>query len=171
MNDKSSKSKNQTNDKAQKHHGSARTSPYPTSRLAPGFDLVDLAKSIAAADDTIQSHTSNKLKMIAKQIKSLQEEARGVLQQAHEDQQLHRAKCNFQRLAGHIYHLYCKADGQLYFSMLSADDWGGSPPDEYRGAYRLENDMSWTPAEELESEDEQNEMINQFLLGLEKDNE
>ena len=107
--------------------------------------------------------------MIAKQIKALQDEARGVLEQAQEDQQLHRAKCNFQRQPGHIYHLYRKANGELHFSMLSPDDWGGVPPDEYVGSYRLENDMSWTPAEDIEDEDEQNAMIDQYLLGIDPD--
>ena len=127
------------------HKGNANTAPYPVSRLAPATELVDLAQSIAEADKTIQSHVSGKLHVIAEQIKTLQDQARQILEQAQHDQILHRAKCQCKRIIGHTYFLYEKDDTQLYFSMLSPEDWSGSPPHEFKGAYRLEQDMSWTP--------------------------
>ena len=57
---------------------------------------------------------------------------------------LHRAQCRFRRRVGQTYHLYRRADDQRYFSLLSPADWGGPPPHEYEGSYRLEPDMSWT---------------------------
>lgn len=128
-----------------RHEGPARTSPYPVSRLAPAHDLVDTARQIAEADQLIGTVTHAKLELIAKQIRSLQEEARRVLDRAREDAELHRAVCNFRKTAGHVYHLYRRADGRLYFSMLSPDDWNGRSPHAFEGSYRLEADMSWTP--------------------------
>ncbi len=37
--------------------------------------------------------------------------------------------------------------------MLSPEEWGGSPPHAFEGSYRLEVDMTWTPADEAEARD------------------
>jgi len=140
--------------KGEIHQGSARTSPYPVSRLASTIDLVDVAREIAQADAMVNTKVSSKLQVIADQIKALQEEARKVLEQAKTDQDLHRAHCNFKRIAGKVYHLYEKADGSLHFLMVGPEDWGGAPPHRFAGSYRLENDMSWTNVDDIDDEPE-----------------
>jgi hypothetical protein len=135
----------------EKHAGSASTSPYPMSRLAPMHDLVDVAREIQRADAVLASVATGKLGLIAEQIRALQEQAREVLTAAQRDAELHRAKCQFRKRVGQIYHLYKQPDGALYFSMLSPEEWGGAPPDPYDGSYRLEADASWTPAAEVEA--------------------
>lgn len=161
-----------TNDDTKKysgelHQGSERSAPYPVSRLAPAFELVDLAKQISDADKMINTRVSSKLKVIADQIRHLQDEARQVLEETQKDQQLHQAACNFQRQPGHVYHLYRKADGNTWFSMLSPDDWQGQPPNEYVGSYRLEADMSWTDMSKLDDHegDETRELVKRLLEG------
>lgn len=124
---------------AEDHH----ISPYPVSRMAPSFDLVDLAKEIAKADDMLSIQTNGKLRILADQIRALQEEAQKILQEARQSQELHRAECNFQKKAGKIYYLYEKFTGELVFSMLSPEDWGSALPHKYKGSFKLENDMSW----------------------------
>lgn len=146
-----------------RHDGPARTSPYPVSRLAGPIDLVDVAKQIQEADKLLSTRANSKLRVIADQIRALQEEARGVLDEAQRDQDLHRARCNFERRPGKIYHLYRKADDSLYFSMLSPADWNGEPPDAYVDSYRLEADMSWTPVAELDQPDENADLIQRLL--------
>jgi hypothetical protein len=136
-----------TRHKSGKHAGPARTSPYPVSRLAPAHDLVDTARQIAEADNVIGTVVHSKLTVIADQIRALQERAREILEEAVDAAELHRAACNFPKKVGHIYHLYRRPAGSLYFSMLSPEDWG-EPPHEYLDSYRLEADMSWTPASE-----------------------
>ena len=121
-----------------------RASPYPISRLAPPFSMVETAKQIEAADATLGVRLGGQLELIADQIRGLQEKARGLLERARRDQELHRARCNLQRRAGATYHLYRGADGERYWSMLSPADWGGTPPHAFEGSYRLELDMSWT---------------------------
>ncbi len=132
------------------HRGGDHTAPYPVSRLAPAFELVDLAKAIEAADTTLASHATGKLKLIAEQIRQLQEAARTILEETRRSQELHRAECRFQRQPGRIYHLYRKPDGRTYFSLLAPEEWGNAPPHDYAGSYRLEADMSWTPVEAID---------------------
>lgn len=121
-----------------------RAAPYPMSRLAPRFDLVDLAAEIARADETISMVTHAKLELLRRQILALQEQARAILEEAAEAQRLHHARCNFRKVPGRVYHLYRRDDDHLYFSMLSPEDWAGAPPHRFEGSYRLENDQSYT---------------------------
>ncbi len=118
-------------------------SPYPVSRLAPPITLIDLAREIAQADRMIATKVDAQLEVIARQIRGLQDEARRILEGANRDKDLHRAECAFQKRAGHVYHLYRKNDGSLYFSILSPTDWH-QPPHIFCGSFRLEADFSWT---------------------------
>ncbi len=147
-----------------KHEGPDHSAPYPVSRMAPAIELLDLAKEIAQADTQLANRASAKLDVIAAQIRALQDAARQVLEQTRHDQLLHRAQCNFKRIPGKIYHLYEKIDGTRLFSMLAPDEWRGTPPYRFLGSYRLENDMSWTPAEQVNSGESARELV-QRLLG------
>ncbi|ALP52224.1 hypothetical protein Tel_03155 [Candidatus Tenderia electrophaga] len=145
------------------HQGHARSAPYPVSRLGANVELVDLVQQIATADSHINTRVSAKLQVIADQIRNLQAEAREVLESAQRDQDLHRAQCNFKRIPGRTYHLYQRNDGSNYFSMLGPDDWGGRAPHEFQGSYRLENDMSWTPADQVDMPDDSRELVRRLL--------
>lgn len=154
-----------------KHEGGDHTSPYPVSRLAPQVELVDLAKQIDTADAMINTRVSAKLQLIVDQIKTLQQEARLAMEQAQQDQDLHRAECQFKRIPGKIYHLYARPNGRRYFSMLSPDDWSGGPPHQYLNSYRLENDLSWLAVDQIEKQkssyedvDDVRELVKQLLI-------
>lgn len=149
--------------KGEIHAGAARSAPYPVSRLGASVDLVDLAQQISQADSHINTRVSAKLQLIAEQIRHLQDEARAALESAQRDQELHRAQCNFKRISGRLYHLYQRGDGSSYFSMLGPEEWGGSPPHPFKGSYRLENDMSWTPASEMDRPDDSRELVRRLL--------
>ena len=146
------------------HHGADHSAPYPVSRMAPSFELVNLAEEISQADTTLAAHASGKLRLIANQIKTLQDEARQVLEQTQRDQLLHRAQCSFKRQPGKTYHLYQKANGTSYFSMLAPAEWGSKPPHSFLGSYQLQIDMSWTPIEELTENNNETEEIVRRLL-------
>lgn len=49
------------------------------------------------------------------------QQARDILQDSVRDKQLHEVACNFVKRPGHTYHLYKKANGELFFSMLSKE--------------------------------------------------
>jgi hypothetical protein len=153
-----------------KHQGADHASPYPVSRLAPAFDLVDVAREIQKADALIVDVASEKLRIIAEQIQALQDQARAILEDARRDADLHRAVCNFVKRPGKIYHLYRKADGTPYFSMLSPDDWKGAPPDAFEGSFRLELDSSWTPVEKIAAREPKRAEMRR-LLGTGNDEE
>lgn len=140
-------------DDGAKHQGPASTSPYPVSRLAPTHDLVDVAREIATADRAIGSVVGGKLELIAEQIRALQSQAQQVLESARRDLQLHRADCNFVKRVGATYHLYERPAGRRYLSMLSPEDWSGTPPHCFIGSFRLEPDQSWSPAEDVRTAD------------------
>lgn len=145
------------------HQGPDHSAPYPVSRLAPAMELVDLAREIATADTMIGNKVNAQLEVIATQMRALQDQARQVLERAREDQALHHAECNFVRRPGSLYHLYRKPEGRRYFSMLSPGDWRGDPPDEFLGSYRLEADMSWTPAGRLDETGDHQAMVRALL--------
>ena len=150
------------------HQGADHNAPYPVSRLAPAFDLVDLVKDIEQADQMLNTVARSKLQVIAEQIRTLQSQARDILETAHHAQDLHRVPCNFKRQVGHYYHLYRKTDGQRYFSMLSPQEWGARQPHEYLGTYQLAADMSWIAAADADKPDDTGEMI-RLLLGQKPD--
>lgn len=108
----------------------------------------------------------SKLRVIAEQIRALQERAREVLDEAKRDLDLHRARCAFPRRPGQVYHLYAKSDDDLYWSMVSPDEWGGAPPHRFVGSYRLGIDQSWTPIDEKRDDaevPEQRELVSLLL--------
>ena len=134
------------------------------SRLSAPHDLVDTAREIQKADAVLGAVTGEKLRVIADQIRSLQAQAQVILEEAQRSAELNRAECRFQRRVGSVYHLYRDGGGRLYFSMLSPDDWKGRAPHAYEGSYRLEADMSWTPADKASARDAQDASV-RLLLG------
>jgi hypothetical protein len=147
---------------AEKHDGPQRSAPYPMSRLAPVHDLVDVAKAIATADSALRNSTSAKLKIIADNIRHLQDQAREVLESAERDAELHRAACGFVKRPGHLYHLYRKADGSSMLSMISPDEWTRCPHEPI-GSYRLESDSSWTDAGNTSVRDERDRAVEELF--------
>eukprot|EP00795_Rhopilema_esculentum_P006752 gene6753-12317_t len=89
--------------------------------------------------------------------------ARSVLEEAHEANFLHHAKCNFKKIPGKIYYLYKRASGEFYFSIVSPKEWGSSCPHTFVDAYRLEHDMSWTKEENIKVRDDELQVIDRIF--------
>lgn len=134
------------------YRGPARQAPYPLSRLSGPVSLVDVAREIEQADTFIASTTSARLQVIAQQMHALREAARAVLEKAEQDAELHRVDARFKRYPGRTYHLYQRAEGSRYWSLLSPSEWAGSPPHAFLGSYRLESDQSFTRLDASASE-------------------
>ena len=75
-----------------RYDGPSHAAPYGLSRMAPAYDLVDVAAQIQKADETLATMTGGKLAVIAEQIAKLQEQARHLLERARRDAELHRAR-------------------------------------------------------------------------------
>lgn len=141
------------NDALGTYQGPSHAAPYAISRMAPSFSLVDTAAEIEKADQTIATMATGKLEVIARQMKALREEAERVLESAKRDAELHRVKCNFEKLPGGVYHLYRRDSGELYFSLMAPHEWSTRPAQEHVGSYRMEADRSFTPLSEVEARD------------------
>lgn len=130
-----------------------RSSTYPTSRLSPNFEPADQLEAVKDSDRFLGTVAGAKLKLIHDQIQHLREQAKMIIFTAERDAKLHRASCSFEKRTGHTYYLYMRVGQELYFSILSPEDWGGDPPQKFMGAYRLEIDMSWTALDNDSKED------------------
>ena len=117
--------------------------------------LVELAREVSQANSTIKAGACGKLDIIAQQIRFLQEQARQVLLDASTDELINKAACNFIKKPGKIYHLYKREDGKPYLGMLSPEEWGGFPPHDFVGSYKLEYDMTFTPIEKVKKRKEE----------------
>ncbi|VEN64746.1 unnamed protein product [Callosobruchus maculatus] len=108
-------------------------------------DLMELDDGLAQADTFARANAKNKLEVIGRQMKNLQELMNDVINETKLNSELNSAACNFVKKPGHIYHLYQRPSGQKYFGMLSPEEWTNAPH-THLGSYRLEADYSWTPA-------------------------
>jgi hypothetical protein len=138
-----------------RYEGPAAAAPYPLSRLSAPHDLVDMAREIQHADGMVTAVAAGKLESIARQIRALQQEAAAALESARKDAELHRVQCRFKKIPGHTYHLYVRPNGERYFSLLSPREWNDAPPHVFAGSFRLEADMSFTPAEAIAEREQQ----------------
>lgn len=111
---------------------------------------MSLASQIQEANQFVRATATNKLLVILEQMRSLQKQARDILKDSLRDKQLHEVACNFVKRPGHTYHLYKKSTGELFFSMLSKEEWGQSLRHEYCGSYYLGLDHGWTPSSDVE---------------------
>lgn len=142
--------------------GAGRASPYPVSRLGAPVSLVDMARAIESASAKVALRTNAQLEVIVEQMKALQERARAIIEQASRDVDLIHAECRFQRVPGRIYHLYERADGHRFFSMLGPDEYGSGGPSGFVASFRYEHDESWTRLDEIEARDRRRAEIQGF---------
>ncbi|CAB1456118.1 unnamed protein product [Pleuronectes platessa] len=138
-------------------------SSYQTNRVGDPMDLVALATQVQRGDDFIKANASNKLTVIADQIRYLQEQARKVLEEAKRDADLHHAACNIVKKPGTMYYLYERPSGQKYFSIISPKEWGPSCPHSFVSAFKLQHDMSWTPVDQVEKRDAEIAIMNKLI--------
>ncbi|XP_002739964.1 uncharacterized protein C1orf50 homolog [Saccoglossus kowalevskii] len=141
----------------------ALVNPEASGKIHDPMDLVELARHVQKADEFVRANAGNKLMTIAEQIRHLQKQAKKVLEEAKRDADLHHAACNIKKRPGQIYYLYKRESGQKYFSILSPEEWGTNCPHDYLGAYKLEFDMSWTPAKNIEKRGEEIALIDKLL--------
>ncbi|CAL4082225.1 unnamed protein product, partial [Meganyctiphanes norvegica] len=96
--------------------------PHRVNKTATSTDLVELAQQIQTANQFTKANVGNKLQVIAEQVRFLQEQARKILEEANESNDLHHVACNFVKKPGTTYHQYIRESGQKFFSMISPDD-------------------------------------------------
>jgi hypothetical protein len=132
------------------HKKRDNSSPYGVSRLSPRVLLPDLGAQSTSAESAVVAASTSKLSVIFDQIEYLKAQAQRILDDAYFSLKLHKAKCNFSKKPGQTYYLYQKQNGDLQWSILSLEDWNGSPPWRYMGAFQLQGDQSWEDINDLE---------------------
>ena len=145
------------------HRGPDHSSPYPVSRLGAPVSLVDSARAIEAASATVAMRTNAQLEVVLEQMRTLQQRAREILEQASRDIDLAYVDCRFRRVPGRVYHLYERPDGHRYFSMLSPQEC--TTATGFLGSFRYEHDESWTRLDEIEARDKRRGEIQAFASG------
>jgi hypothetical protein len=145
-------------------HGSGFASPYPVSRLGAPISLVDTAREIESASASVALRTNAQLEVILEQMRTLQQRAREIIDQAARDVDLIHVECRFRRVPGRTYHLYERAGGHRYFSMLAPEELGYTSA-QFIGSFRCEHDQSWTRADEVEARDRRRHDIQAFASG------
>lgn len=118
---------------------------------------------LVQADTFVRANVGNKLQVIVEQIRFLQTQAEKVLHEAKRNNDLHHVACNSKKIPGNMYYMYERPTGQRYMSLISPAEWGPACPHTFHGAYRLENDMSFTPEEELKGRNTDEGLIEQIL--------
>jgi hypothetical protein len=127
-----------------RYEGPSASAPYPLSRMAPSYDLVNAAEEIQKADAMLATMTGGKLEIIADQIRKLKAQAEAILEKARLDAELHRVRCNFEKRVGQVYHLYRRPDGELWFSLIAPNEWVTKKDHTFEGSFRLDADMGFS---------------------------
>jgi alkylation response protein AidB-like acyl-CoA dehydrogenase len=121
-----------------------------------------MAKTIESASSNVAMRANAQLEVIVEQMKALQERAREIIEQASRDVDLIHVDCRFHRVPGRIYHLFERADGHRYFSMVGPDEYGRGGPSGFVASFRYEHDESWTRLDEVEARDRRRAEIQGF---------
>ncbi|XP_071579668.1 uncharacterized protein C1orf50 homolog [Temnothorax nylanderi] len=133
-------------------------------QVEPSYRVAKFLSKLEEEDNCIKANSCNKLQVIAEQIRFLQKQSEGILLEAERNAKLYHVACNFVKQPGHIYHLYQRESGQLYFSMLSSEEWGSlAPSQNYKGSFRLEQDRSWTPLSKLRIKNDELNLFKNLL--------
>lgn len=127
--------------------------------------MTDLQVNFHNATNFANANAVNRVEIIGQQMKYLQESLYRVIEDTKRDSELHGAACNFVKKPGHAYHLYERPSGQKYFSMLSPQDWNGSPPHKFLNSWFLEADQSWVPVEEMHLRHQGLSFLREFYMG------
>ena len=74
---------------------------------------------------SVQKNSNNyaKIKVLFKQMENIKKEIEEIINESLETDYLNNIKCNFKKVPGSYYYLYQKSDGQLFFSILSPNEW------------------------------------------------
>jgi len=121
----------------------SKASIYPISRLSANFQPINQIEVFEQSKQLLTLVAQAKLNQIMDQINFLKNQAKEIIMEAETNLQLHQASCAFEKRVGQVYYLYERDAESLYFSLLSPQDWNNNPPHTFKGAFKLEPDMSW----------------------------
>jgi len=112
----------------------------------------DMGKVKSNALLAMEQQTNMQLKQIEEQIKLLYNQAKDISDRTNISVWIYQSDFGFDPLVGHTYHLYQKANGKHFLSMVGPNEWGRSKADrEYVATVRLLADHTWDILERAEN--------------------
>ena len=136
--DDSSSKKNEALSIPGRYQGPSAAAPYPLSRMAPAFDLVDIARQIQDSHQTIATMTEGKLKLLADQMRAIQEKAQTLLEKASATQSCTR--CRAVSKKGRVGSTTCIGMKTVRFGFR-----GWRPTNGQKGRRHLSPATAWMP--------------------------
>lgn len=97
-------------------------------------------QSLAAMED----QTSRQFDQIFGQMKTLLDQANQLKKRVEISERIYNSEMGFSPVIGQFYHLYTRADGTDFLSMIAPAEWGRSKRwVEYIGSVKLLSDHTW----------------------------
>ncbi|MCB9338854.1 MAG: DUF2452 domain-containing protein [Lewinellaceae bacterium] len=104
---------------------------------------IDKGRTKGLAVSAMYEQTNIQLDQIRQQVELLAEQARKIHQRVEISERIYLTEMNFKPLIGHIYHLYTRADGTEFLSMVGPEEWGRNKSISFQSTVKLLADHTW----------------------------
>ena len=104
----------------------------------------DKGKIKGQAMSAMGDQTSRQFDQIFSQMKTLLDQANELKRRVEVSERIYESDMGFSPVIGKSYHLYTRADGTDFLSMIAPSEWGRSRKwTEYVGSVKLLSDHTW----------------------------
>jgi hypothetical protein len=117
--------------------------PYPHTVGSAVIKPIDRGKVTGLAVAAMYEQTEMQLDQIRKQVELLAAQAQEIQRRVEISERIYQVGMNFKPLIGHVYHLYSRADGSEFLSMVAPAEWGRSAKIEFQASVKLLADHTW----------------------------
>jgi hypothetical protein len=118
--------------------------PYASNVGGVVIKPEDTGKIKGRAVKAMEQQTDMQLRQIQKQIELLAKQAHAIKSRTEISYQIYEAVIGFEPLIGQLYHLYRRADGMRFVSLVAPHEWGRSQGDRtFIASVRLLADHTW----------------------------
>lgn len=117
--------------------------PYAHTVGSAVIKPIDRGKVTGLAVAAMYEQTDMQLDQIRKQVELLAAQAQEIQRRVEISERIYKVGMNFKPLIGHIYHLYTRADGSEFLSMVAPQEWGRSAKSEFQATVKLLADHTW----------------------------
>lgn len=117
--------------------------PYAHSVGGALIKPIDRGRVTGLAVAAMYEQTDMQLAQIRKQVELLAEQAQEIQRRVEISERIYKVGMSFKPLIGHVYHLYKRADGSEFLSMISPAEWGISAKISFEASVKLLADHTW----------------------------
>ncbi|MFM7032864.1 MAG: DUF2452 domain-containing protein, partial [Bacteroidota bacterium] len=121
-------------------------SEIPMHVGSPMIRPEDRGKIRAVALESAENQARQQMAMLRRQAEALMEEARRIEERLLLSVQIFQADVNFTPVVGQVYHLYQRANGTKFLSLIGPNQWGSRASSlEHLGTFKHLADSTWEP--------------------------